>query len=297
VLPALVLAALAAMPPTAPPTGLPPATDPCIALTPAVVDQLRTSGVLTPLVPDDVPTSSLIMAGRALTGCPPANDPDPATVQAHVCPLLTAEGVEALADRFRATPAVRADLGPERLATARSALHCDSPSATASETTTAGGGALAGTGENSRNTVDQADRGVLQQPAVAAVLVVIAALIGILALIGRAVRRRRFSGESGASGNVRSSRYPAEPTRPERQQTTDAADGRAEGHRQPPPEGASGVRGRPDEHSDSYEELLAGLRREVAELRRADEAIRTDPRPEDDPQAPNPPSGAGAPEP
>jgi hypothetical protein len=100
VLTALVLAALTALPATAPLTDLPPAADPCIALTPAVINQLRTSGALTPLVSDEVPTSTLIVAGRALTGCPPANDPDPATVRAHVCPLLTAEGVEALANRF-----------------------------------------------------------------------------------------------------------------------------------------------------------------------------------------------------
>ena len=138
---------------------------------------------------------------------------------------------------------------------------------------------MAGTQENSSNTVDQADRGVLQQPAVAAILAVIAALIGVLALIGGATRRRRFLGRIGVSRNVQSSRYSPEPTGPERQQVTDAADG----HRQPTPEGTSDVRGRPDEDSDSYDELLAGLRREVAELQRADEAIRTDPRPEDDP--------------
>lgn len=282
-LPALVLAALAAMPPTAAPTDLPPAADPCVALTPAVVNQLRTSGALTPLVSDEVPTSNLIMAGRALTGCPPTNDPDPATVRAHVCPLLTAEGVEALANRLKATPAVRASLGPERVATARSALQCDSPPAAASETTTAGGGAVASTQENSSNTVNQADRGVLQQPAVTAIFAVIAALIGVLALIGRATRRRRIVGESGASRHVQFSHDSPEPTRPERQRTTDAADGRTEGHQQPIPEGESDVRGRPDEHSDSYDELLAGLRREVAELQRADEEIRTDSRKKDDP--------------
>src|SRR4051794_21024021 len=66
---------------TAPPTDLPAAADPCVALTPSVVNQLRTSGALTPLVSDEVPTSTLIVAGRALTGCPPTNDPDPATVR------------------------------------------------------------------------------------------------------------------------------------------------------------------------------------------------------------------------
>jgi hypothetical protein len=286
VLPALVLAALAALPATAPPTDLPPAADPCVALTPAVVNPLRTSGALTPLVSDEVPTSTLIVAGRALTGCPPTNDPDPATVRAHVCPLLTAEGVEALANRFKATPAVRADLGPERVATARSALQCDNPPATASETTRAGGGTVAAetsTPGNSSNTVNQADRRVLQQPAAAAIFVVIAALIGILALIGRATRHRQFVGESGASRHVQFSHHSPEATRPERQRTTDAADGRTEGHQQSTPEGESDVRGRPDEHSDSYDELLAGLRREVAELKHADEALRTDSRKPDDP--------------
>ena len=104
-LPVLVLAALTALPATAPLTDLPPAADPCIALTPAVINQLRTTGTLTPLVSDAVSTSTLIVAGRSLTGCPPTSDPDPAAIRAHVCPLLTAEGVEALANRFGATPA------------------------------------------------------------------------------------------------------------------------------------------------------------------------------------------------
>src|SRR4051794_22030630 len=198
------------MPATVSPTDLPAAADPCVALTPAVVNPLRTSGALTPLVPDDVPPSNLIAAGRALTGCPPTNDPDPATVRAHVCPLLTAEGVEALANRFQATPAVRADLGPERVATARSALQCDSPPATASENTTAERGAVSAvtsTRENPSSPVNQADRGVLQHPAVTAIVVAIAALIGVLALIGRVTRYRQSVGESGASRNVQFSHY------------------------------------------------------------------------------------------
>jgi hypothetical protein len=285
VLPALVLAALAAMPATVPPTDLLPAADPCVALTPAVVNPLRTSGALTPLVSDDVPTSTLIVAGRALTGCPPTNDPDPATIRAHVCPLLTAEGVEALANRFKATPAVRADLGPERVATARSALQCDRPPATASETTAAGGGAVAeetSTHENSSNTVNQADHGLLQQPAVTAIFLVVAALIGALALIGRATRHKQSVGQSGASRHLQTVHRSPEASRPERLRTTEAADGRTEGHQQSTPEDESDVRGRPDEHSDSYDELLAGLRREVAELQRADEAFRTDSRKPDD---------------
>jgi hypothetical protein len=286
VLLALVLAALAALPATVPPTDLPPAADPCVALTPAVVNQLRTSGALKALVSDEVPTSTLIVAGRALMGCPPTNDPDPDTVRAHVCPLLTAEGVEALANRFKATPAVRADLGPERVASARSALQCDSPPATASEATAAGGGAVAAetsTHEDSSDTVNQADRGVLRQPAATAIFVVIAALIGMLALLGRATRHRQFTGESGASRKVQFSSHSPEATRPERQRATDAADGRTEGRQQSTLEGESEVRGRPDGHSDSYEELLAGLCREVAELKRADEAFRTGSRESDDP--------------
>jgi hypothetical protein len=289
VLPALVLAALAALPATVPPTDLPSAADPCVALTPSVVNQLRTSGALTPLVSDEVPTSTLIVKGRALTGCPPTNDPDPATVRAHVCPLLTAEGVEALANRFKATPAVRADLGPERVATARSALQCDSPSTTTSEATAARGGAVAAetsTHEDSSDTANQADRGVLQQPAATAIFVVIAALIGVLVLIGRATRHRQSVGESGASRNVQFSHHSPEATRPEGQRATDAADGRSEGHQQSTPEGESDVRGRLDEHSDSYDELLAGLRREVAELQRADEAFRTGSRKPDHPHEP-----------
>jgi len=286
VLAALVLAALAAMPATVSPTDLPAAADPCVALTPAVVNPLRTSGALTPLVPDDVPTSNLIAAGRALTGCPPTNDPDPATIRARVCPLLTAEGVEALANRFKATPVVHADLGPERVATARSALQCDSPPATASGTTIAEGGAVAaetGTHEDSSNTVNQADRGVLQHPAATATLVAIAALIGVLALIGRATRRRQIVGGSRESRHVQLSHHSPEASRPERQRTTDAGNGRTEGRQQSTSQVESDVRGQPREHSDSYDELLAGLRREVAELRRADEAFRTGSRQPDDP--------------
>ena len=89
-------------------------------------------------MPDEIPTATLIAVGRSLTGCPPTGDPDPATVHRHVCPLLTAEGVGALADHFKASPAVRADLGPERIAIARNALQCDHPAATASEATTTG---------------------------------------------------------------------------------------------------------------------------------------------------------------
>ena len=80
-LPVLVLVAL---PATASSADLPAGADPCLALTPAVVDQLRSSGALTPLVPAEIPTSTLIATGRALTGCPPAGDPDPATTRARV---------------------------------------------------------------------------------------------------------------------------------------------------------------------------------------------------------------------
>lgn len=285
-LPALVLAALAALPATAPPTDLPPAADACTALTPAVVNQLRTSGALTPLVSDEVPTSTLIVAGRALTGCQPTNDPDPATIRAHVCPLLTAEGVEALANRFKATPAVRADLGPERVAIARSALQCDSPPATAPETTTAGAGAVAAetsTDENSSNTINQADRGALQQPAATTIAIFIAALIGVLVLIGRAARRRQLVGESGASTHTQSLHHSLEVTRPERQRTPDAHQDHTEAHQRSTPKDDPDVRGRPENHSDSYDELLEGLRREVAELQRADEAFRTGSAGRDDP--------------
>jgi hypothetical protein len=82
---------------------------------------------------------------------------------------------------------------------------------------------------------------------------------------------------------VQFSHHSPEATPPERQRTTDAADGRTEGHQQSTPEGESDARCRPDEHSDSYDELLAGLRREVAELQRADEAFRTGSRKPDDP--------------
>jgi hypothetical protein len=274
------------LPTTAPPTNLPPAADACIALTPAVVNQLRTSGALTPLVSDEVPTSTLIVAGRALTGCQPTNSPDPATIRAHVCPLLTAEGVEALANRFNATPALRAGLGPERVAIARSALQCDSPPATAPETTTAGGGAVAAetsTDENSSNTVNQADRGVLQQPAITATVIFIAVLIGVLALIGRATRRRQSVGESGASTHVQPLHHSPEATRPEGQRIPDADQDGTKGRQRSTSQDDPDVRGRPEKHSDAYDELLEGLRREVAELQRADEAFRTGSPRQDDP--------------
>jgi hypothetical protein len=284
VLAVLVLAALIALPAAAPLTDLPPAADPCIALTPAVVNQLRTNGALTSLVSDEVPTSTLIVTGRALTGCPPTSDPDPATIRTHVCPLLTAEGVEALANRFEATPAVRANLGPERVAIARNALQCDSPPATASEPTTAREGAATvrtSTDEESSNTVGRADRGVLQKLAV--IVIVIAALIGILALIGRARLFGQTVGKSGALRRVHFLHHSSRVTGPERQRTPDADRDRTEGQQRSTPEGDSDVRGRPENRSDSYDELLEGLRREVAELQRPDEAFRTESAGPDDP--------------
>ena len=276
-LPALVLTALIALPATAPLTDLPPAADPCIALTPAVVNQLRTGGALTSLVSDEVPTSTLIVTGRTLTGCPPTGDPDPATIRTHVCPLLTAEGVEALANRFEATPAVRANLGPERVAIARIALQCDSPPATVSEPPTAGEGAVAVTTSSDgepRNTVDRAGRRVLQNLAVT--VAVIAALIGALALIGKAKLFGQPAGRSGASRSVHFLHHSPRVTGPERQRTPDADRDRTEGQQRSTPKGDSDVHGRPESRSDSYDELLEGLRREVAELQRHDKAFRTD---------------------
>jgi hypothetical protein len=240
VLPVLVLAALVALPATASSADLPAGADPCLALTPAVVDQLRISGALTPLVPAEIRTSTLIATGRSLTGCPPAGDPDPATTRARVCPLLTGEGVAALADRLRATPAVRADLGPERVAIARNALHCDGPAATedavAVETSV---------DQNSGNTVGRPDRGLPQNRF--AVIVAICALLGALLLLVA--------------------------VRPRRHRSSDADDGADVEQRSTPNEDAD-VRRLPDNRSDSYDELLEGLRREVTELQRTDDARR-----------------------
>jgi type IV secretory pathway VirB10-like protein len=136
--------------------------------------------------------------------------------------------------------------------------------------------------ESSSNTVNQADHGVRQQPAAATIFLVIAALIGAFALIGRATRHKQSVGQSGASRHLQTVHRSPEATRPERQRTPDADQDHTKGHQQLTPEGESDVRGRPDEHSDSYDELLAGLRREVAELQRADEAFRTDSRKPDD---------------
>jgi hypothetical protein len=270
VLPVLVVAALAVLPPSAPLTDLPPGADPCIALAPAVVDQLRTSGALTRLVPDEVSTATLIAAGRSLTGCPPTGDPDPATVQRHVCPLLTTEGVGVLADHLGASPAVRADLGPERIAIARNALQCDHPAAAASEATTAG---PAG---DSRDTVDRADRGLLQPRdiTVIAFTSAIVALIGVLLLmvVVRPHRRRREGG-SGASGHRQVLQPQPRATEAGRQQASDDRD-RGDDQQRATPAGDSDTHVRPEDRSNSYDELLEGLRREVTQLQRADEAAR-----------------------
>jgi hypothetical protein len=279
VLAVLVLAALIALPATAPLTDLPSAADPCIALTPAVVNQLRISGALTSLVSDEVPTSTLIVTGRALTGCPPTSDPDPANIRTHICPLLTAEGVEALANRFGATAAVRADLGPERVAIARNALQCDGPPVTASATTTAGEGSVAAetrAERDSSSTVDRADRGIPQEHFIIVIIaIVIATLIGALALIVRARVLRQSVGGAGALRRVHFFHHSPRATRPGRQRTPESDGDRAEGQQRSTPGGNSDVRGRPGNRSDSYDELLEGLRREVAELQRANEAFRT----------------------
>jgi hypothetical protein len=269
VLPVLVLAALAVLPTNAPLTDLPPGADPCVALTPAVVDQLRTSGALTPLVPDDIPTSTLITVGRSLTGCSPAGDPDPSTIQRQVCPFLTADGVDALANHFRATPAVRADLGPERIAIARNALQCDHPAATASE------GMTARPERDSSNTIDRADRGTLQGPAVIAIAAAIAALIGVLLLIVVVLQRRRQpEGRGGASKHAQVLQPLPETPGSGEQQIPDEEDP-GEGQQRSVPASESEMRGNPEGRSDSYDELLEGLRREVTELQRADEHSRS----------------------
>jgi hypothetical protein len=269
-----------ALPVTAPLTDLPPDADPCIALTPAVIDRLRTSGALTPLVPDEIPTSELIAAGRSLTGCPPATDPDPATVRAHVCPLLTIEGVDALAKHFRATPAVRADLEPERVAVARNALQCDDPAATAPAITTAGQGPAAveaSTAADDSNTVDRAGRGMRHEPSVVAIALVvtaaIAALIGVLLLLVVVRPRRRSTGGTGTSSRAQALHPPPGATGPERQQISHTGSS-VEGQKRPTSDDQSDSHGRPENRSDSYDKLLEALRREVTELQRADEASR-----------------------
>jgi hypothetical protein len=271
VLPLLALAALAVLPANPPLTGLPPGADPCIALTPAVVDQLRTSGALTPLVPDEIPTSTLIATGRSLTGCPPTSDPDPAAISAHVCPLLTTEGVGALANQFAATPTVRAELGPERVAIARNALHCDGPAATDSVVATAGQGVTpVGTGadRDSSNRADRVGRGVPQEPITIAAA--FAALIGVLLLLVRVrVRRRQSAGNAGTLRRVQVPQPIRGAVGQGRQQIPDG-DKNTEGQQRPTPEGERNL----DEsghHSDSYDELLEGLRRELAELQGADD--------------------------
>ena len=247
-LPVLVLAALVALPATASSADLPAGADPCLALTSAVVDQLRSSGALTPLVPAEIPTSTLIATGRSLTGCPPAGDPDPATTRARVCPLLTGEGVAALADRLRATPAVRADLGPERIAIARNALQCEGPAATedavAVETRA---------DQDSGNPAGRADRGLPQNRF--AVIIATCALLGALLLLVA--------------------------VRPRRRRSSDADDGADVDQRSTPDEDPD-VRRQPGNRSDSYDELLEGLRREVIELQRTDDARRKQSREPDD---------------
>ena len=278
-LPVLVVAALAVLPPSAPLTDLPPGADPCIALAPAVVDQLRTSGALTRLLPDEVSTATLIAVGRSLTGCPPTRDPDPATVQRHVCPLLTAEGVGALADHLGASPAVRADLGPESIAIARNALQCDHPAATASEATPAR------PARDSRDTVDRADRGPLQdrKNIVIAFTSAVVALIGVLLLmIMVRPRARPREGGSGVSRNPQVLHPQPGATGSGRQRIPDDRN-RSEDQQTATPAGDSDTRVRPEYRSDSYDELLEGLRREVTQLKRADEASRKRPTEPDSP--------------
>jgi hypothetical protein len=277
VLPVLVLAALVALPATASLGDLPAGADPCIALTPAVIDQLRTSGALTPLVPEEISTSTLIVMGRTLTGCPPASDPDPATVRARVCPLLTAEGVEALANRFRATPAIRADLGPERVAIARNALQCDGPAAAASGATTAEEGAVAvetNSDRGSSNTADRADRGLLRDQL--AIAIATCALIGVLLLLVVVRPRKQSLGGSEASRRVQVLHPLSRVTPPQWQRSSDARDG-AEVQQRSIPDENPDLRGLPENRSDSYDELLEGLRRDVTELQRTDEARRKRP--------------------
>lgn len=126
-LPALTVAVMTALSPATAPVAT---ADLCLALTPAVVERLRASGALESLVPAAVPTPTLIAAARSVTGCAPVDDPDPATVTARLCPLLTTDALEAIGDRFGATPAVRASIEPERVALARGALECDGRAAT-----------------------------------------------------------------------------------------------------------------------------------------------------------------------
>jgi hypothetical protein len=284
VLPVLALAALAVLPANAPLADLPPGADPCIALTPAVVDQLRTSGALTPLVPDEIPTSTRIVTGRSLTGCAPTSDPDSATIRTHVCPLLTAEGVDTLATDFGATSAVRADLGPERIAIARNALRCDHPATTASEVATAGQGAPAAKSSadrDSSNTANRADRRVLEEPNVTS-LTALAALIGILLLL--AVMRppkRQSAGGGGTSRHVEVLRPPPGATELGQQRIPDARD-TSEGQQQSTPGDGSDLIGQPGNRPESYDELLERLRREVTELQRAHESTRERPTRSDD---------------
>jgi hypothetical protein len=266
-----VLTALVVLPASTPLTDLPPGADPCIALTPAVVDQLRTSGALSPLVPDEIATATLITAGRSLTGCPPTGDPDPAAIRAHVCPLLTAEGVEILADRFRATATVRADVTPQRIATAREALRCNSPTAADSEAESAGQSPTAvatGAGGVS-GTVNRADREVPRRLFVTAITIAVAALIGVSLLLITTRLRRRSGGGGGPSSRVQVLHPLREATETGRQRIPDAAD--AEDHQQSTRAAASDLIGRPENISDPYDELLAELHREVTELKRTDE--------------------------
>jgi hypothetical protein len=276
VLPVLVLATLVALPVTAPLADLPAGADPCIALTPAVVDQLRTSGALTPLLPEEISTSTLIVMGRSLTGCPPASDPDPATIRARVCPLLTAEGVEALANRFKAAPAVRADLGPERIAVARDVLQCDVPAAATSRPPAAEGAAAVETSADRgfSNTADRADRGLLRDRL--ALALATGALIGVLLLLVVVGLRKQSVGGRQACRRVQILHPLPRANRPRRRRRSDARDG-AEVQQRLTPEEDPDLAGLRENSFDSYDELLEGLRREVTDLQRSDEARRRRP--------------------
>lgn len=99
--------------------------DLCAAVTTQGVAKLRESGALTGVLPQAITDGAAAALLRAQLGCGTTGEVDPAVVVANVCAQLSVGGLNALADQFGATPGVRANFTPERVAAARVAIGCD----------------------------------------------------------------------------------------------------------------------------------------------------------------------------
>jgi hypothetical protein len=129
------------------------------------------------------------------------------------------------------------------------------------------------TGGRFSSAVDQADRGVLHDPSRIAVGIAVAALLGVLLLLIVAKPRRQPMGEGGTLKGVHV-RHHVPPTTPLGQQQNADGRGRDGGQQGLSPEDDSDLRDPPEDYSQSHDELVEALRREVTELQRINEAFR-----------------------